>query len=103
MTTQITLSTAAVLVALSREKRYGFDLIAETGLPSGTIYPMLRRLQKAGLVTATWEDVAEAHARQRPQRKYYTLTPDGASSLESALERFPALRTGAATVPDAAS
>lgn len=88
---QLTYSTAAVLNALGRGPRYGFDLIHDTGLPSGTVYPMLRRLQRSGIVTSRWEDAADAHRRQRPQRKYYTLTTQGEAVLADALARFPAL------------
>lgn len=93
---QITFSTAAVLHALAQGPRYGFDLINHTGLPSGTVYPMLRRLQRAGLVTARWEDERAAHAAQRPQRRYYTLTTRGRTTLDEALARFPALSPGTA-------
>jgi PadR family transcriptional regulator PadR len=88
---QLTYSTAAVLNTLANGPRYGFDIIGATGLPSGTIYPMLRRLQRNGVVTARWEDAADAHRRQRPQRKYYTLTTKGEAALAEALQRFPVL------------
>lgn len=91
---QITLSTAAVMHALALGPRYGFDLVNETGLPSGTVYPMLRRLLRAGLVTARWERERDAHEAQRPQRRYYTLTARGRRTLDEALVRFPALQRG---------
>jgi DNA-binding PadR family transcriptional regulator len=95
---QLTYSTAAVLNALGNGPRYGFDIISATGLPSGTIYPMLRRLQRNGIVTSRWEEAADAHRRQRPQRKYYTLTTKGEAALADALQRFPAL--AGAALPD---
>jgi PadR family transcriptional regulator PadR len=95
---QLTYSTAAVLHALGDGPRYGFDIINATGLPSGTIYPMLRRLQRNGVVTSRWEDAADAHRRQRPQRKYYNLTTKGETALADALQRFPALASAA--LPD---
>ena len=45
----LTLPTALVLHALARGFRYGFDIMDATGLPSGTIYPILRRLERDGL------------------------------------------------------
>ena len=96
---QLTFSTAAVLHALGNGPRYGFDIINATGLPSGTIYPMLRRLQRNGIVTSRWEVASEAHRHQRPQRKYYTLTANGETALAEALQRFPAL-TGIAFPDD---
>lgn len=47
-----------------------------TRLPSGTLYPMLARLQQEGLVDSQWEDQRPA-AAGRPPRKYYRLTAEG--------------------------
>ena len=91
MTFQLTYSTAAVLHALGSGYRYGFDIINVTGLPSGTVYPILRRLHRAGFVTSAWEDETTAHQRQRPQRKYYQLTPAGSDARATAVKRFPGL------------
>jgi PadR family transcriptional regulator PadR len=55
---------------------YGYDLMKTAHLPSGTLYPMLARLQDKGLVTSKWEPRAEA-AGGRPPRKYYQLTGEG--------------------------
>jgi DNA-binding PadR family transcriptional regulator len=55
---------------------YGYDLMKAAGLPSGTLYPMLARLQDQGLVTSEWEP-APVDANGRPPRKYYQLTGDG--------------------------
>ena len=41
-----------VLIAVSQNYRYGFDISDATGLPSGTVYPVLRRLEDAGLLRA---------------------------------------------------
>lgn len=56
--------------------RYGYDLMKAARLPSGTLYPMLARLQDQGLVTSRWE--AQPGAAGRPPRKYYQLTTEGA-------------------------
>ena len=48
----VTLPTTLVLQALACGHRYGFDVMDATGLPSGTVYPVLRRLEKEGLVRA---------------------------------------------------
>jgi len=52
--TRLTLPTAMVLMAVSRNYRYGFDISDATGLPSGTVYPVLRRLEEAGLLRSRW-------------------------------------------------
>lgn len=56
--------------------QYGYDLMKAANLPSGTLYPMLARLQQHGLVTSEWEPQAD-DGGGRPPRKYYKLTGDG--------------------------
>ena len=86
---RLTRPTALVLIALSRGLRHGFDVLDATGLPSGTVYPILRRLEDAGAVRSQWEPVEAARAAQRPPRRYYELTGAGAGTLRAALARFP--------------
>ena len=86
---RLTRPTALVLVALARGVRHGFDLLDATGLPSGTVYPILRRLEGAGLVKSRWEAVQIARDEGRPPRRYYQLTGAGAEALQEALERHP--------------
>jgi DNA-binding PadR family transcriptional regulator len=62
-----------------------------TGLPSGTIYPLLRRLDREGLVSSKWEKPAVARREQRPPRRYYLLTAAGEAVRTLALERFHAI------------
>ena len=52
-----------VLQALARGYRFGFDIMEVTGLPSGTIYPALRRLEALELVRSDWEDEQRATAK----------------------------------------
>jgi PadR family transcriptional regulator PadR len=66
--------------------RYGYDLMKAARLPSGTLYPMLSRLQDEGLVTSRWEDRA-ADGSGRPPRKYYQLTGDGVRVARAELAR----------------
>ncbi len=66
-----------VLQALSLGHRYGFEIMRITDLPSGTVYPILRRLEGQGLARSAWEDEDEAHSDRRPARRYYQLTPEG--------------------------
>jgi PadR family transcriptional regulator, regulatory protein PadR len=54
--------------------RYGYDLIKAAGLSSGTLYPMLSRLERDKLVASGWE--IPRHQGERP-RKYYRLTGEG--------------------------
>jgi DNA-binding PadR family transcriptional regulator len=90
----MTLTTAAALVlqALAGRFHHGFDIMEATGLPSGTVYPLLRRLEAEGFVRSTWEDAAKAQREQRPPRRYYELSASGERLVADAAERFPALR-----------
>jgi len=88
----LTFPTGLVLQAISRGNRHGFDIIDATGLPSGTVYPALRRLEGAECLTSQWEAEEEAGVKGRPPRCYYALTPTGQTLLEEALARFPAIR-----------
>jgi PadR family transcriptional regulator PadR len=65
-----------VMIADPSAPRYGYDLMKAAKLPSGTLYPMLARLQQDGLVDAEWETQRE-DAAGRPPRKYYRLTAEG--------------------------
>ena len=76
--------TALVLRGVAAGYRYGFDVMEACGLPSGTVYPALRRLEKAGLLKSRWEDTAEAHAAGRPRRRTYALTSEGRRALFAA-------------------
>lgn len=84
----LSLSGTAILQALGHGYRYGFDIMDLTGLPSGTVYPALRRLEKAGLVESEWEDETQARKDQRPARKYYKLTGAGKAALANAVSRY---------------
>ena len=92
MPPRLTRPTALVLVALSRGLRHGFDVLDATGLPSGTVYPILRRMEDAGLVRSHWEPVRAARAEGRPPRRYYELTGAGADTLRAALALHPDVR-----------
>lgn len=96
--TRITYPTAVVLVALSQGCRYGFEIMDGTGLASGTVYPILRRLEEARLLSARWENVTDARDEQRPPRRYYQLTGAGRQAVRDAMARFPGL--AGARIPD---
>jgi PadR family transcriptional regulator, regulatory protein PadR len=86
----MTLQTQLVLRAMLAEptaERYGLQLCAETGLPSGTIYPIVARLEQLGWVESSWEDPREHVAEGRPRRRYYRLTDAGAQQARDALAR----------------
>ncbi|MDF1505883.1 helix-turn-helix transcriptional regulator, partial [Roseisolibacter sp. H3M3-2] len=86
---RLTRPTALVLVALSRGLRHGFDVLDATGLESGTVYPILRRLEGEGWVRSRWEAVREARDAGRPPRRYYELTGAGAEAVREAVRLHP--------------
>jgi DNA-binding PadR family transcriptional regulator len=95
MTLQVQMVLAEML-SEPAELRYGLDLCTATGLPSGTIYPILARLERIGWMESGWED-PEAHiAEGRPRRRYYRLTREGAECATEALRAIQRERKNAA-------
>ena len=84
----LTYATAVILQAVANGYRYGFDIIDISGLPGGTVYPALRRLEEAGQLTSSWEKEGVARAEPRPPRKYYELTRSGREALGEAVKRY---------------
>lgn len=81
-------SAAVILQAIASGYVYGFDVMDITGLPSGTVYPALRRMEDAGLVDSKWENEAAAQREGRPVRKYYEISVAGRDALNEALKRY---------------
>jgi DNA-binding PadR family transcriptional regulator len=84
--------TALVLRVVAGGHRYGFDVMEACGLPSGTVYPALRRLEKAGLLKSRWEKAAQAWADGRPRRRTYELTEMGREALPDADRKLSEVR-----------
>ena len=84
----MTYATATILHAIANGYRYGFDIIDATGLPGGTVYPALRRLEDAGHLSASWESARISRAEPRPPRRYYELTREGRAALAAAAKRY---------------
>ncbi|GAB1693674.1 PadR family transcriptional regulator [Krasilnikovia sp. M28-CT-15] len=82
-----TLLVFQALMAAPERWRYGYDLSKETGLASGTLYPILMRLAKQGLLDTGWEPSEEPG---RPPRHTYRLTADGAALARERLDRSAA-------------
>ena len=84
-------TAAMILQAVNAGYVYGFSVMEMTGLPSGTVYPAMRRLERDGLIQSHWEQQSIADAEQRPPRKYYKLTAAGKATLETSRRRYPLL------------
>lgn len=88
---RLTYPTALVLQALLDDRHHGFDIMDATGLPSGTVYPILRRLDAEGCVRSRWEKDGVARKEQRPPRRYYELTTGGRRLAAEAKTRTTAM------------
>jgi PadR family transcriptional regulator PadR len=93
MAAEIKLSHTAAIILQTVDAGYvyGFSVMEMTGLPSGTVYPAMRRLERDELIRSHWEEQSIADAEQRPPRKYYKLTRRGKLTLESSRKRYPLL------------
>lgn len=99
MAVRMTQVTALVLRTVAAGHEHGFDVMDACGLPSGTIYPALRRLEKGGLLKSSWESADQAHAQGRPRRRHYSLTPVGRSALPAAEQKLAEVRRRLGEVP----
>ena len=84
-------TAAMILQTVDAGHIYGFSIMEITGLPSGTVYPALRRLEQDGLIRSQLERQSIADAERRPARKYYKLTRSGRATLNASQKRYPLL------------
>ena len=93
-----TVAVLSVLLGEPDQAHYGLAIARETGLKTGTLHPILARLQEAGWTTSVWEDPDDHEDQGRPRRRYHRLTKDGevaarrAVAAASASGVRPALR-----------
>ena len=85
---KLSYTAAVILKAVGAGHQYGFEIMEGIGLPSGTVYPALRRLEAGGAISSQWERGSIAQAEQRPPRKYYRLTRSGQDLLAQAEQRY---------------
>lgn len=87
---RLTHTTALVLRAVAAGHRHGFEIMEVAGLPSGTVYPALRRLEGEGMLASTWE--TREGGVGRPRRRVYRLTGKGESLAREADQRLAETR-----------
>ena len=63
----------------AKDPLWGLAIIKATGRPSGSVYPMLERLEQAGWIASSWEDEG---VRRGPRRRLYALTKEGAAEAK---------------------
>ena len=88
---RLTYASCLILKAVAAGRIYGYTVMEATGLPSGTVYPALRRLEREALIQSRWEKQSIADAALRPARKYFHLTRQGKSALDISMKRYPLL------------
>lgn len=88
---KLTHTATMILQAIDTGYIYGYSVMEVTGLPSGTVYPALRRMERDSLIRSSWEKAKIADSEQRPARKYYKLTRSGAIRLQASQKRYPLL------------
>ena len=85
----MSITAVSVLQADCRRLRVRLRHHRSTGLPSGTVYPALSRLERDGYVRSAWEDERRAHEEGRPARRYYRVTAPAVRALDEALDLLP--------------
>lgn len=85
---RLTHTTALILSALAEGHRHGFEIMEVSGMPSGTVYPVLRRLEREGALKSAWE----AAPGPGPRRRVYRLTASGEALVRAADERLRGTR-----------
>jgi PadR family transcriptional regulator PadR len=84
-----------VLALLSEGERYALELVRALGdvdgmvTSEGTIYPLLSRIRKDGLVETTWRESPSG-----PPRRYYRLTKAGHTALQTFIDEWETFRDG---------
>ena len=84
---RVTKTTIAVLTVLTTAEStlWGLETVRRSGMQSGTVYPILDRLEQAGWLTSDWEVDNE---RSGPRRRYYELTPEGREGALEVLAKY---------------
>lgn len=80
-----TIAVLRILLATPTTPRYGLEIAREAGLKTGTLHPILARLQHAGWIESFWETPADHEDQGRPRRRYYRFTDDGAQTARRAI------------------
>jgi len=83
--TQPTIQVLTTLMSRPGGEWYGLELCKATGLSSGSLYPILARLEADGWATSRWEEPEYQETEHRPRRRYYSLTRDGAAAVRDLL------------------
>ena len=92
----LTYTTAVILQAVANGYLYGFDIIDITGVPGGTVYPALRRLEEQGYLTSEWEEPEHRPVRAAPAAQVLRADSLRAGVVGRSRQTLPAVGTDAA-------
>ena len=82
-----------ILLDAPTDEAYGLQIVRATGLPAGSAYAILRRLEDEGLLDSRWEQL-DSTAAGRPPRRYYRLNANGYRvAQQETTDQRPALRS----------
>jgi PadR family transcriptional regulator PadR len=84
-TSRETLAVLSVMLEHLGGELYGLEICVQAGLASGSLYPILAKLERVGWLESRWETADEAGARGTRRRRYYRLTPTGATAAGAEL------------------
>jgi DNA-binding PadR family transcriptional regulator len=91
--THTTMQVLTELMGRLGDEWYGAELCKATGLPGGSLYPILARLETEGWVVSRWEEPERHQVQHRPRRRYYLVTSAGAVGIRRLMARGPAARS----------
>jgi DNA-binding PadR family transcriptional regulator len=94
----LSFAAVSVMKVIAEGARHGFDIMDAAGLPSGTVYPILGRMEESGYVRSRWEAPSLAQKAKRPARRYYEITRAGEQALAASIEHY---RTLGGLIPSA--
>ena len=87
--THATMSVLRALLQNPSRELYGLEICAAAGLPTGTVHPILARLEGMGWLESSWEQI-DARKEGRPRRRYYRLSESGSLRAQAAVARADA-------------
>lgn len=82
--TNPTRAVLSVFMEAPIDEHYGLDVAAAADIRSGSLYPILSRLEDHGWLVSRWEEI-DPSEKGRPRRRYYKLTADGMNLARAAL------------------
>jgi DNA-binding PadR family transcriptional regulator len=78
----------SLFIKAPERERFGLEIITETGIPSGSLYPILHRFEERGFLDSSWEDFSKAVAEGRRPRKRYKLSSEKTQAARAQLAEW---------------